>query len=269
MCRNIRVLAHFEPPTTDDEIRAVALQYVRKVSGATKPSRANAAAFDAAVAEIAAATERLVRQSLVPAGPPRTREREAMKARARGQKREARSSPSGRPYEPVPAPVERVRFVAFGQAAPLAEAAFGRWQGLIAGLVPGAIIEHVGATSIPGSLTKGDLDICVRVRSDAFAHADAALAATFARNVGSTHTPTYASFTDDSAEPPLGIQLVVADGPEDFFVRLRELLRGSPELVGELNAIRRRHEGGEMGAYRKEKAAFYEPLLAPPALGGD
>lgn len=91
MCRNIRVLFHFQPPTTDDEIHAAALQYVRKVSGTTKPSRVNTPAFDAAVAEIAAITERLVREGLVPAGPPRTREQEKLKAKARGARREARA----------------------------------------------------------------------------------------------------------------------------------------------------------------------------------
>jgi hypothetical protein len=87
MCRNIRVLHHFEPPTSPDEIRAAALQYVRKVSGANKPSPADHAAFDRAIDEIAASTERLLR-ALLPRGPARTREREREKARERWQKRE-------------------------------------------------------------------------------------------------------------------------------------------------------------------------------------
>ncbi len=89
MCRNIRVLSHFEPPTTVEEIRDAALQYVRKVSGVQKAKLADEAAFDAAVAEIAASTERLVR-SLSPAGPPRTREGERLKAKARWALREAK-----------------------------------------------------------------------------------------------------------------------------------------------------------------------------------
>lgn len=91
MCRNIRVLFNFEPPSTDDEIRAAALQYVRKVSGSTKPARANQAAFDAAVHEIAAITARLVREQLATPSPPRTREREAALAKARGQARDQRT----------------------------------------------------------------------------------------------------------------------------------------------------------------------------------
>ena len=87
MCRNIRVLHHFEPPTTADEIHAAALQYVRKVSGAAKPSMANQAAFDAAVTSIAAITTALLGK-LESRGTPRTRDGEIAKARARWQKRE-------------------------------------------------------------------------------------------------------------------------------------------------------------------------------------
>jgi hypothetical protein len=82
MCRNIRPLSNFEPAATDDEIRAAALQYVRKISGATKPSRANAEAFERAVAEVAAASTRLL-DSLVTTAPPKDREVEAVKARQR------------------------------------------------------------------------------------------------------------------------------------------------------------------------------------------
>jgi hypothetical protein len=88
MCRNIRTLANFEPPATDDEIRASALQFVRKLSGSTKPSRANEVAFNQAVEEVTAAAERLVR-SFVSAAPPRNREEEALKAKARARERYA------------------------------------------------------------------------------------------------------------------------------------------------------------------------------------
>lgn len=91
MCRNIRVLFNFDPPTTEDEVRAAALQYVRKVSGATRPAQANAAAFERAVEEVANVTRRLVLEELVAHGQPRTREREAQKARARGRRRTAPS----------------------------------------------------------------------------------------------------------------------------------------------------------------------------------
>jgi hypothetical protein len=86
MCRNIRQLHNFEPPATGDEIHAAALQYVRKVSGQTKPSKANEAAFARAVEEIAHVTHHLL-ADLVTAAPPRDREVEAAKARARAAKR--------------------------------------------------------------------------------------------------------------------------------------------------------------------------------------
>lgn len=82
MCRNIRPLHNFEPPATTDEVQAAALQYVRKVSGATRPSQANAPAFDRAVREVAEATQRLL-DSLVTAAPPKDRDTEAAKAKAR------------------------------------------------------------------------------------------------------------------------------------------------------------------------------------------
>lgn len=86
MCRNIRTLANFEPPATDEEIRASALQFVRKLSGMNKPSKANEEVFNTAVAEVTAAAERLVRSLKVSAAP-KNREEEIAKARLRTQKR--------------------------------------------------------------------------------------------------------------------------------------------------------------------------------------
>jgi hypothetical protein len=86
MCRNIKILHNFEPPATEDEIRAAALQYVRKISGANRPSKANEAAFELAVDEVAAASARLL-DALVTNAPPRDREVEAAKARARAAER--------------------------------------------------------------------------------------------------------------------------------------------------------------------------------------
>jgi hypothetical protein len=88
MCRNIRTLHNFEPPATAEEIRASALQYVRKISGSTKPSRANAEAFEQAVEEVTTASEKLL-ASLVTHAPPRNREVEAAKAKARAAERYA------------------------------------------------------------------------------------------------------------------------------------------------------------------------------------
>lgn len=86
MCRNIRPLNNFEPPATTDEVRAAALQYVRKIGGATKPSAANQDAYDQAIEKIAAASQDLL-DSLVTSAPPKNREEEAAKAKARSAAR--------------------------------------------------------------------------------------------------------------------------------------------------------------------------------------
>jgi hypothetical protein len=90
MCRNIRTLHNFEPPATNDEVRAAATQYVRKIAGTTKPSAANQAAFDEAVDEIAHITEHLL-ERLITHAPKRDRETEAAKARARAAERYGRA----------------------------------------------------------------------------------------------------------------------------------------------------------------------------------
>lgn len=95
MCRNIRTLFNFDPPATDEEIHASALQFVRKLSGFTKPSRANQAAFDTAVVEVARVARELI-DSLVTSAPARDREVEAARARARATKRYGTSA-SGTP----------------------------------------------------------------------------------------------------------------------------------------------------------------------------
>ena len=97
MCRSIKPLHNFAPPATDDEVHEAALQYVRKLSGSTKPSRVNTEAFDLAVDEVAAATRKLI-DTLVTKAQPRNRDDEAAKARARAAKRAQREA-VGRPVE--------------------------------------------------------------------------------------------------------------------------------------------------------------------------
>jgi hypothetical protein len=90
MCRNIRTLHNFEPPATHDEVHGAAVQYVRKISGSSRPSQANQEAFDLAVVEVEAATRRLL-EGLSTTAPPKNREEEAAKARARAEVRYARA----------------------------------------------------------------------------------------------------------------------------------------------------------------------------------
>lgn len=93
MCRNIKQLHNFEPPATDDEVQAAALQYVRKIAGTTKPSQANEAAFGRAVAEVAHISRHLL-DDLVTSAPPRDRETEAARARERFERRRAQMAAS-------------------------------------------------------------------------------------------------------------------------------------------------------------------------------
>jgi len=95
MCRNIKTLANFAPPATDDEIRASAIQFVRKLSGTNKPSRANEDAFNRAVDEVFTSARRLI-DSLSTSAPPRNREEEAGKARERSRQRFGEATPSSR-----------------------------------------------------------------------------------------------------------------------------------------------------------------------------
>lgn len=133
---------------------------------------------------------------------------------------------------------------------------------LVAMLPAGADIRHIGSTAVPGCLTKGDLDIVVRVAAADFEAADGALASRYARNEGSIRTSEFSAFEDAASEPHLGIQLVVIGAPLDVFHQFVEALRRSPQLVAEYNALKRRFDGVDMASYRAAKDAFVEQVLA-------
>lgn len=129
-------------------------------------------------------------------------------------------------------------------------------------LPPTADVRHIGATAIPGCLTKGDLDIVVRVPTDQFSDIDAVLASRFARNEGSTRSETFSAFEDASSRPHLGIQLVAINGPFDFFHLFVEALQRSRRLVEDYNALKSQYNGANMALYRRAKDAFIEAVLA-------
>ena len=131
-------------------------------------------------------------------------------------------------------------------------------------LLPAAAIEHVGSTSIPETVTKGDLDVCVLVDQTEFKVADGILAGHFARNIGSDQTESLSSFVDLSRRVPVGIQLVARGGAEDLFVRWRDLLRASPPLRDAYSDLKRRWHGRSHGEYRLAKSEFIERTLASP-----
>ena len=164
-----------------------------------------------------------------------------------------------------------VQFVEETEVREAVCAAFESVRAVLEGMLPNARIEHIGSTAVPGSITKGDLDVCVLVRADAFARAERTLAQRFGRNVGSDRTDSFASFLDENAgDVPIGIQLVARGGAEDDFVRWRELLRRSPQVLEAYNDLKRHWHGGRHDEYRIAKARFIEDALSasPPTDAG-
>ncbi|WP_244507627.1 GrpB family protein [Methylobacterium phyllostachyos] len=121
--------------------------------------------------------------------------------------------------------------------------------------------RHVGATAIPGCLTKGDLDVAVRVERADFAAADERLARLFARNDGSIRTEEFSAFADASRMPHLGVQLTVKGGALDLFHPFADALRSEPALVERYNALKRAYQNQPMALYRAAKDAFISEVL--------
>ena len=150
-----------------------------------------------------------------------------------------------------------------------AAALFARVAGEIGPLLPpSAEIVHIGATAIPGCLTKGDLDIVVRIDAAEFAAAEAVLANRLARNTGSAHTAAFAAFEDAHRSPHLGIQLAARGGPFDHFHRFAAVLRADPVFVRQYNRLKRAHENRPMSVYRAAKDTFVENVLRPYGTDG-
>ena len=131
----------------------------------------------------------------------------------------------------------------------------------INGLIPEADIQHIGSTSIPGALTKGDLDIVVRVPTERFNETVEYLKRIYQINQPENWTENFASFKDEeNLGIDFGAQLVIKDSKEDDFVKLRDKLLTNPDLLKEYNQMKERFEGQGMDEYRKEKADFFEKL---------
>lgn len=155
--------------------------------------------------------------------------------------------------------------VTFGNEADFRDAAHGAYEEhrhALAALLPRARIEHVGSTAVPGSITKGDLDVCVIVEPADFADADAQLSGRYRRNPGSIRTADFAAFTAEDGAIDVGIQLVAAGSEWDTFVRWRDLLRSDPELLRAYDTLKRRYEGTPMDAYRTAKSAFIDGVVS-------
>lgn len=132
----------------------------------------------------------------------------------------------------------------------------------IVALLPGVEVGHVGGTSIPGAMTKGDVDLVVRVSGSEVQWVIAVLREVYSVNQPENWSPIFASFKDDSSFPlPLGVQVVVRGSACDFFHWFRQRLVSDPDALARYNEVKRRHEGADAESYREAKTAFIEALL--------
>jgi GrpB-like predicted nucleotidyltransferase (UPF0157 family) len=159
---------------------------------------------------------------------------------------------------------ERVFFQPVSFCRAKVEALFARVEGHLHSLLPAAHIEHVGSTALPDGLTKGDLDIQVRLQREDYDAACRVLSALFEDNPGG-FTEQGRSFKDASTDPPLGIHVTIIDGPSDTQSRQRDLLRERPDLRAQYEALKKNFDGGDMDEYRRAKDSFFSgPWFTAP-----
>ena len=162
------------------------------------------------------------------------------------------------------ASMERVNFYKQANFKQAAEKTFILQRELIQELIPNADIQHVGSTAIPNSLTKGDLDIQVRVSEKEFLQAVEALSTLYESNEGSVKTNEFSAFKNDSTNPPLGIQLTVVNSELDFFWKFRDVLLENAPYRIEYDQLKMKYEGQAMEAYREAKNNFFEKIKQTP-----
>jgi GrpB-like predicted nucleotidyltransferase (UPF0157 family) len=153
-----------------------------------------------------------------------------------------------------------VRFLDPDSLRPAADALFARERAGIARVLPAADVQQIGATSMPGAWSKGDVDLLVRVDPSAFAPAVDALRRLYREHQRENWNATFASFA--SEDEPVGAQLVVIGSDDDRAFRgFRDALRDDPALLEEYNALKRAHDGAAEDVYRAAKAAFVRRVL--------
>ncbi|MFJ7952814.1 GrpB family protein [Lysinibacillus sp. NPDC096418] len=130
--------------------------------------------------------------------------------------------------------------------------------------MPEADVQHVGSTAVPHSLTKGDLDIQVRVTPELFLKAVQTLSKLYDLNEGSVKTDSFRAFKDDSTIPPLGVQLTIIDSEYDFFWKFRDVLILNDIFRVEYDELKIEFEGKEMDEYRVAKNEFFQKIMATP-----
>ena len=156
--------------------------------------------------------------------------------------------------------IETVNFQPVEKFKELADKVFEEQKQRIFEKLPFAELHHVGGTSIPNSITKGDLDINVRVEKENFNTAVEILKGMYKINQPHNWNENFASFKDDRLEIDFGVQLTIIDSPDDIFITQREILLKNPELVKELNDLKLKYEGKSMDEYRKVKSQFFEKI---------
>jgi GrpB-like predicted nucleotidyltransferase (UPF0157 family) len=159
--------------------------------------------------------------------------------------------------------VARIRIRRAEEIHDIATAVFDQHQQDLLGLLPDAEVEHVGATAIPDAVTKGDVDLLVRVPESQFKESVEILRERFAVHQPHNWTQTLASFTVPGAsDPPVGVQLVVAGSEADgFFGPFRDALIDDPALLAEYNALKLRLDGLDYDSYTERKGEFVESVL--------
>lgn len=171
-----------------------------------------------------------------------------------------------RSCEGTPLPRETFQLNPHRAAATAVEKLFRKERIRIRRRLPGAIIEHVGATSVRAMPTKGDLDIVVRVDPASFVEAERQLVRLYHRNFQSERSSEFASFKDDRAVPPLGVQLVAIGSAHDDFDLVRDQLRVSASCRSMLSRTKKRFTGKSMSRYRRAKAAALEHIAKKEPL---
>lgn len=156
---------------------------------------------------------------------------------------------------------ERVYFYPEKAVREIVACRFAQAKRELEGLVPDSDIHHVGSTAVPGSLTKGDLDIQIRVNVEQYSLAKERLCQVYSVNEGGFVTTDAISFADYSTEPSVGIHLTVIGGSCDIQYKFRDLLLKSASLRKQYDDFKFQFEGGSMEAYRNAKADFIERVL--------
>lgn len=160
--------------------------------------------------------------------------------------------------------MEKVHFFSNDQIAKVAEKSFSYHKKRIRERLPEADIQHIGSTALPQSLTKGDLDIQVRVSGNQFPIAVQVLSQLYDLNNGSTNTESFRAFKDESTNPPLGVQLTVIGSELDFFWKFRDTLLSNEKYRNEYDRLKRSFDGKSMVEYRKAKHEFIENIMVTP-----